>query len=67
VSWYEYQESKRVSQLDVPFYGLIMAAMRQADSHNVELLKVAFPSVWTELWERYNAAGGYLNGETHGP
>ena len=67
MSYHEYQESKRVSQLDAPFYALIMAAMRQADSVNTERLKLAFPDVWTEIWERYNAPGGYLPGEHHGP
>ena len=67
MSYHEYQESKRVGNLDAPFYALIMAAMRQADTSNTEKLKLAFPDVWDEMWERYNAPGGYLDGERHGP
>lgn len=45
---------------DQPFYALIMAAMRKADSYNAEKLRYVFPEVWVELQERYNAPGGFL-------
>lgn len=45
------------------FYTLIMAAMRQADTDNLEALQSAFPRVWNELRRRYNAPGGKLPGE----
>ena len=45
---------------DLPFYSLIMTAMRKADSDNTELLRRAFPEVWRELKARYNAPGGVL-------
>ena len=63
MSWHEYQESKRIASEDYPFYALIMAAMRQADTDNVASLKFVFPEVWRELKERYNAPGGFLLGE----
>jgi len=46
-----------------PFYALIMAAMRQADTDNLERLKEAFPDVWAELSTRYMREGGFLPGE----
>ena len=45
---------------DDDFYAIMQGAMRLADSDNLEKLKVAFPDVWTELQERYNAPGGRL-------
>jgi hypothetical protein len=46
---------------DGSFYGLIMAAMRNADTDNRKKLQVAFPKVWDELQLRYNSPGGCLN------
>ena len=40
---------------DVPFYGLIQAAMRCADTDNSHALKRTFPGTWEELQTRYNA------------
>ena len=65
MSLYEYEASKRISAIDYPFYALIMAAMRQADTRNVELLTRAFPDTYAELLERYNAPGGLLPGEAN--
>jgi len=63
MSHYDYEVSKHVSAADYPFYALIMAAMRQADTDNLDSLKEAFPLVHRELQARYNAPGGYLPGE----
>lgn len=52
MSDFDYQASKRIA--DYPFYAIIMAAMRKADSTNIEKLKAAFPEIWNELEERYN-------------
>jgi len=60
VSLYDYRKSQEISAENYPFYALIMSAMRQADTDNVELLKMAFPEVWTELHERYHARGGAI-------
>jgi hypothetical protein len=60
MSLYDYKKSLRLLESDPPFYALIMAAMRQADSDNLELLCDAFPQVWDELQARYNAPGGVL-------
>lgn len=64
MSHYDYECSKQILlQVDPPFYALIMAAMRSADTHNSALLFAAFPAVWDELQQRYNAPGGLLPGE----
>jgi hypothetical protein len=55
----EYRQSLSLSA-DGSFYGLIMAAMRNADNTNLEKLKATYPQVWVELQERYNAPGGCL-------
>lgn len=47
----------------MPFYALIMAAMRQADTANAERLRHMFPVVWDELQARYHAPGGLLPGD----
>lgn len=59
MSLYDYQASRRISG-DVPFYALIMAAMRQADTANYAALRAAFPQIAAELDDRYNAPGGKL-------
>lgn len=64
MSLYDYQRSMSLAAQDEPFYALIMAAMRQADDHNVHMLRSCWPLVWMELEARYNAPGGTLEGET---
>ena len=63
MSRYDYEASKRIAAEDYPFYALIMAAYRQADSLNASKLESAWPTVVMELEARYNAPGGYLDGE----
>ena len=57
---YDYEQSKALAQADVPFYALIMAAMRGADSLNAAKLKACWPDVWDEFEARYWAPGGQL-------
>ena len=56
--FYEYRVSMEIAGKDHPFYALIMAAMRKADSTNTEKLKQAWPEVWEALQARYYAPGG---------
>ena len=63
MSLYDYQWSTTREMLGAPFYGLIMAAMRGADTPNTEKLRAAWPEVWDELYARYHAPGGLLDGE----
>jgi len=65
MSYHEYVASRSIAADDHPFYALIMAAMRQADSTNIERLKVMWPDVFAELQERYNAPGGRIGNEVH--
>lgn len=63
MSLFDYEVSKVLAAADYPFYALVMAAMRQADSSNTAKLRAAFPDTWDELTARYNAPGGVLAGE----
>lgn len=63
MSLYDYQVGQAISAEDPPFYALIQAAMRQADTDNLELLQRAWPHVWAELQARYHAPGGRMEGE----
>jgi hypothetical protein len=66
MSYFDYRASIEIRRRDLPFYGLIMAAFRQADSDNLEKLQQAFPETWAEFRERYNAPGGLLPGDSKG-
>lgn len=63
MSLFDYQTSKEIARQDFPFYAVIMAAMRQADTDNLAKLQDAWPDTWSELKTRYNATGGLLEGE----
>ena len=63
MSLYDYQRSQALDQADETFHGLIMAAMRRADSENYRALRLQWPEVWDELQERYHAPGGRLPGD----
>jgi len=63
MSQYDYECSKRIAMDDWPFYALVMAVMRAADSDNATALQAAFPDTWAELQARYNAPGGVLPGD----
>lgn len=63
MSLYDYRRSQALDQADEPFYGLVMAAMRRADTENLNALRLIFPETYRELRERYDAPGGLLAGE----
>ncbi|MBA7635007.1 hypothetical protein ES703_42607 [subsurface metagenome] len=60
MSRYDYLQSQEIAAMDRPFYAIIMAAMRKADTDNLELLRDAFPQTFNELRERYHSPGGWL-------
>ena len=60
---YDYERSKQIVMHDEPFYALIMAAMRRADTYNLANLRDCWPHVWDELNARYNSPGGLLPGD----
>lgn len=63
MSLYDYERSSALDMADEPFYALIMAAMRRADSTNMARLCAAWPDVYNELVARYNAPGGRLESD----
>lgn len=60
MSLYDYHYSRKLSKDDPPFFALLMAAMRKADSDNAQLLRNTFPDIWEEFQGRYNASLGVL-------
>ena len=63
MSLYDYQRGRDISNLNAPFYAVIQAAMRQANTDNLEKLKGAFPDVWAEFVARYSSPDGILPGD----
>ena len=59
----DYEVAKQIESTNPPFYALIMAAMRKADSANASLLQRAWPETVAELNYRYWSAGGLMPGE----
>jgi hypothetical protein len=66
MSLYEYTVSRKLVEKDYPFYSLIMAAMRRADTDNLAKLRAAWPAVWAEFQPRYHAPEGVLSDELVG-
>lgn len=60
MSLYDYRAAQEIVKADPPFYALIMAAMRKADTHNLARLRDAFPYTYREVEARYNAPGAIL-------
>lgn len=56
----EYRWSLDISAKGYPFYAIICAAFRQADTDNLERLKRVFPDTFASFMERYNAPLGVL-------
>lgn len=63
MSLHGYHYSLKLAEKDPPFEALIMAAMRKADSDNILRLRAAFPRIWREIQERYNAPGGIIESD----
>lgn len=60
MSLYDYRVSQKIALQGYPLDALVMAAMRKADAGNLDRLSRAYPHLWAELQERYNAPGGYI-------
>ena len=63
MSLFDYEVSIDLERHDLPFNALIMAAMRRADTDNMNMLKAMWPAVYDELHARYHAPGRALNAE----
>lgn len=71
MSYYDYFASIQIgagreTKGDPPFAALVMAAMRKADSDNLDRLKAAFPDIAAEFYARFHAPGGMLGDEARG-
>ncbi len=64
VGHHAYLQGREVAKQRYNFYALLQAAMRQADTNNATVLRNAYPEVWAELQERYNAPNGLIPGDT---
>ena len=60
---YDYEVAMQIEAENYPFYALIMAVMRKADSTNAAKLRSAWPDISAELQYRYWSAGGFMPGE----
>jgi hypothetical protein len=67
MSLYDYRMCRQLAQQDPPFYALIMAAMRKADSINLAKLRREWPDVWAELDARYHLPEGKFPSEAGTP
>lgn len=63
MSRYDYDFSMELVEIDPPFYGLVMAAMRRADPYNLRQLREGFPGIWEEMRMRYDAPDGAIKGD----
>lgn len=63
MSLFDYREGRRIAAEDHPFYALIFAALRQADTANTAKIEAAWPEVIAELQARYDAPAGLLPGD----
>ncbi len=66
MSIHAYKESLEITKHGFGFNAIIMAAIRKADFHNTRELKTAWPDLYAELYKRYNAPGGFIEGEDDG-
>jgi len=62
-SHWDYERSFEISKEDPPFYALLFALIRKADSRNLEKISREWPDVVAEFKMRYNLPGGLLPGE----
>lgn len=64
MSRFDYEASKEILEYGEPFCALLFALMRRADDINTAKFKRIYPEEWEELYQRYHAPGGFLEGET---
>ena len=63
ISYHDWQIAKRLHEEDVPFYALLAALMRKADSDNTKQLALAYPDDFVEAHLRYHLPGGCVSAE----
>jgi hypothetical protein len=62
-SLYDYRKSIEIAAKDYPFYALLFALIRQADTDNLECIRAMWPEAYDEFQERYNAPGGVIDAD----
>ena len=67
MSYHDYTAGRDIAMGGCSFYAIIQAAMRKADTPNLDRLKAAWPRIWDELQARYDAPGGYLPDDPEKP
>ena len=60
MSLHEYLCSQAISAGDPPFYALLFAMIRKADSENASKICRCWPEKFREMQRRYNAPGGII-------
>jgi hypothetical protein len=60
MSLHEYLYSRTLDKYDPPFYALLFAMMRKADSENVRLIRRDWPEKYEEFKARYHSGGGII-------
>jgi hypothetical protein len=64
MSRHDYLISSELQDHNHTYTALIMTAMRVApDTEDLDLLRDAYPHIWTELITRFQTPGGYLPDE----
>ena len=61
MSYHEYKVSQELHKQRVPFYSLIMEALRAAYSYNAVKIRAMWPEKSAEMQARYDAPGGVLD------
>lgn len=61
-----YEEYRRLREKvgDPPISSLMMLVIRKADTVNTAKIKAMWPELYEEFFQRYNAPGGLLPGES---
>jgi hypothetical protein len=60
MSLHEYLYSRTLDKYDPPFYALLFAMMRKADSDNVRIIKAMWSDKFEEFKLRYNSPYGVI-------
>lgn len=63
MSLYDYRVSLKIGRSDPPFYSLIMAALRKADTVNSNKINAMWPELYAEFAERYHAPAGVIESD----
>jgi hypothetical protein len=60
VNLYDFEASLHIAARPEPFYALLGALIRKADTSNRAKIKAMWPEEYETFWRRYNAPAGVL-------